>query len=75
MSWYHVPGNQQDVAVSTRVRLARNLMGYPFPSRLDPVRARELVARIGGILVQNGFTKIDFADISRTAAQSLVEKQ
>jgi protein arginine kinase len=33
------------------------------------------VARIGGILEQNGFTKIDFADISRTAAQSLVEKQ
>ena len=74
MAWYHFPGNRQDTVVSTRVRLSRNLAGYPFPSRLDPARGRELVGRIGGILEQNGFTKIDFADISRTAAQSLVEK-
>ena len=74
MAWYHFPGNRQDTVISTQVRLARNLAGYPFPSRLDPARAKELVGRIGTILEQNGCTKIDFADISRTAAQSLVEK-
>ena len=74
MAWYHFPGNRQDTVVSTRVRLARNLAGYPFPARLDPAKARELVARVGSVLEQNGFTKIDFADISRTTAQSLVEK-
>lgn len=75
MAWYHFPGNRQDTVVSTRVRLARNLADYPFPSRLDPAKARELVGRIGTILEQNGFTRIDFADISRATAQSLVEKQ
>lgn len=75
MAWYDFPGNRQDTVVSTQVKLTRNLVGYPFPARLDPVRARELVARIGGVLEQNGCNKIDFADISRAAAQSLVEKQ
>ena len=42
MSWYHIPGNEQDVAISTRVRFARNIREYPFPSRLDaPPRQRD----------------------------------
>jgi protein arginine kinase len=75
MSWYHIPGNEQDVAVSTRVRLARNLKGYPFPHRLDAARAKELIGKVGAILEKNGFIRTDFADISRAAAGSLVEKR
>ncbi len=75
MAWYHIPGKEQDVVVSTRVRLARNVAGFPFPARLDAPRAREIIARVGGILEKNGFTKLDFGDISRTAAYALVEKQ
>ena len=74
MAWYHIPGNRQDTVISTRVRFARNLVEYPFPSRLDAARAREVVAKVGDALERNGFSKIDFADISRTAAESLVEK-
>ena len=74
MSWYHVPGNQQDVAVSTRVRLARNLAGYPFPARLDAAGAKSVTEAVGAVLEKNGFIRIDFADISRGAAGSLVEK-
>lgn len=74
MAWYHIPGNRQDTVISTRVRFARNLADYPFTSRLDAPRAREIVARVGEVLESNGFSKIDFADISRTTAQSLVEK-
>lgn len=75
MSWYHIPGNEQDVAVSTRVRLARNLTGYPFPHRLDAAGAKELINKVGAILEKNGFVRTDFADISRAAAGSLVEKR
>lgn len=74
MSWYHIPGNEQDVAISTRVRFARNIREYPFPSRLDAPRAREMTNRVGEILEKNGFIRTDFADISRATAQSLVEK-
>jgi protein arginine kinase len=74
MAWYHIPGNRQDAVVSTRVRLSRNLADHPFPARLDAPRAREVLSKVGAILEQNGFTPVDFADISRTAAESLVEK-
>lgn len=74
MAWYHIPGNDQDVVISTRVRFARNVAEYPFVSRLDAPRAREIVNRIGSILEANGFSRIDFSDISRSTAQSLVEK-
>ena len=74
MAWYHIPGHDQDVIISTRVRFARNLAEYPFISRLDAPRAKEIVNRVGSILEKNGFSRIDFADISRITAQSLVEK-
>ncbi len=33
--WYLGEGEQSDVVISTRIRLARNLADYPFPMRLD----------------------------------------
>lgn len=75
MSWYHIPGNDQDVAVSTRVRLARNLAGVPFTARLDAAGAREVIRTVGTVLTKNGFVATDFADISGTAAKALVEKR
>lgn len=74
MAWYHIPGNDQDVVIRTRVRLARNLSEYPFVTRLEASHAKEIVGRTGCILEKNGFTRIDFSDISRSTAQSLVEK-
>ena len=32
--WYSQSGPQDDIAVSTRIRLARNLSGIPFPSKM-----------------------------------------
>jgi protein arginine kinase len=74
MSWYHIPGNQQDVAICTCVSLSRNLSGYPFPARLDAAKARELLNRVGGVLEKNGFVHTDPSEVSMAAAQSLVEK-
>ena len=75
MAWYHIPGNRQDAVICTQVRLSRNLADYPFPGRLEAPLAREIIAKAGEVLLPNGFTKIDFTDISRTAAQALVEQQ
>ena len=32
--WYNLSGPEADIAVSTRIRLARNLNGMPFPSKM-----------------------------------------
>lgn len=34
-AWYAEPGAEQDVIVSTKASLARNLANFPFPSRLN----------------------------------------
>ena len=33
-AWYAYPGTDNDVVLSTRVRLARNLANFPFPNKL-----------------------------------------
>ena len=75
MSWYHVPGNQQDTVICTCVRMSRNLSGYPFPARLEAAAAREIIGRVSGVLDKNGFVATDFSEISRVAAESFAEKR
>ena len=44
--WYEKAGNCGDVVISTRVRLARNLRGYPFPASMDDEQKARLVDTI-----------------------------
>lgn len=50
MAWYNEKGDMQDVVISTRVRLARNLKGYPFASRLDDKSADEIINEVSAAL-------------------------
>lgn len=74
MSWYETPGAEQDVVLCTTAGLARDIARYPFPSRMSATEARELLTAVGATLTENGFSMVDFADIPRTTACSLVEK-
>jgi len=51
-SWLQVEGPEADVVVSCRVRLARNIDGYPFILRLDDAQARELSDKLRGVLAE-----------------------
>ncbi|MBK7644189.1 MAG: protein arginine kinase [Planctomycetes bacterium] len=51
-AWMCVPGPDSDVAVSCRVRLARNLEGFPFVTRLDEARAQQLCSQVQSELVE-----------------------
>lgn len=74
MAWYNIPGNEQDTVIFTRYRVARNISEFPFPSRLDPTGAKEIIGRVGSVLEANGFSKTDFSEISHATAYSLAEK-
>lgn len=41
-SWYEPSGPINTVAVSTRIRLARNIKGIPFPSKMTPEQFNEI---------------------------------
>src|SRR5687768_10521917 len=50
-SWLIPDGADRDVVISSRVRLARNLQGYPFVTKLSDERARELADKVRPELV------------------------
>src|SRR5688572_21226440 len=51
-SWLESKGPEADVVVSCRVRLARNVEGYPFVLRLEDDKARELGTRVRDVLLE-----------------------
>ena len=45
-NWFKISGGEKDVAVSTRVRLARNLKQFPFVGRLTAQQSAEIYDKI-----------------------------
>ena len=45
--WYIGAGEQNDIVISTRIRLARNIEDYPFPCKLDTKSRTALNKKIG----------------------------
>ena len=50
--WYEENLSNNDIVISSRVSLLRNLMDYPFPMKLEPDRAAEMIDK-----VKDGFFK------------------
>lgn len=74
MAWYNAVGQSSDTVISSRVRLARNINGYAFASRLDANGANEIIEKVSVPLEASGFRKIHFADLSPIMATSYVER-
>lgn len=74
MTWYQTTGLHPDTVISSRVRLARNLTGFPFSSKLDAAQANEIIEKVGSVLEPAGFRKIHFSGISPVMATSYVER-
>ena len=75
--WYIDKGDQGDIVLSTRIRLARNLDEFPFPAKLDIAGKNKVNELIKGILFENDrkdFSYIEMKDLSRIQAVSLAER-
>ncbi len=46
MHWYEQHGPNQDIVISTRVRLARNMTDFPFPHLLNEKQKDEVITKI-----------------------------
>ncbi len=46
LKWYEETGDNEDIVISSRVRLARNLSKYPFPVRLSKAQAKGLLEEL-----------------------------
>ena len=74
MAWYNRSDKTSDVVLSSRVRLARNLEGYPFGTRLSDEGAKDILQKVSDLLEKDGFQNLNFASISPTEAGALYEK-
>lgn len=79
-SWYTTHAPEDDIAVSTRIRLARNLSGLPFPARMSSEQRKELNLKVKNAVLQSNtpFAKslkyIDMADVPQTEIAAMVER-
>ncbi len=78
--WYLQTNSQDDVAVSTRVRLARNLRAYPFEGRMTSEQKKKMLLDVKTILEnanlknQNELRFIELDKLTREQTISLVER-
>ena len=76
-TWYQTSEAGSGAAISSRVRLARNLKGYPFPERLDGRdRARVIVAVRGALenAVTPELSYYDMTELTGDTAVALAER-
>lgn len=79
-SWYLDKGPDNDVVVSSRIRLARNFRNMPFPNRMNSSQAQNVVNTIKDInqnsstYISKEFNYYDMADINNIEKLVLLEK-
>lgn len=70
--------NEIDIAVTTRVRLARNISGIPYPRKMSAAQARELIDTVWSAFdnspLKNELKIYDMKEISELEKKSLIEK-
>lgn len=64
---------EQDVVLSSRVRLARNLSDFPFPNKMSDQQAGEIISRVRSAAGQD-FTCLDLNGMTDLDKQALVEQ-
>lgn len=80
MSWYNGKTPQDDIVISTRIRLARNIAGVPFPSRMTPEQRESINESVKNVLIQSNtpFAKslkfIRMRDIPENERYSMIER-
>ena len=78
--WYNGTAPDGDIAVSTRIRLARNINGYPFPARMSDEQKREVNSKIKEAVMNSGSSfawklkYIDMKDVPENERFSMLER-
>lgn len=79
MSWYQEP-ILDDMIVSTRIRLARNLKKYPFPSAMQEEQAKKAMQEIRDAILESPsalaqeFTFLEMSEMTPEARRKLAEQ-
>ena len=64
--WYEKEGRDEDVVLSTKACLVRNIKGYNFPSKMDDKDAESLLSKVDSVIDRNQFSGGRATDIINT---------
>ncbi len=75
--WYEKPGEIDEIVISSRVTISRNLERYNFPSMLSKEDAREVIYEVQSVLEDLGFesTLYPIKEMQLKHKQQLVERK
>lgn len=75
--WYSDSEFQNDIVISTRVRLARNIKGIPFPQKMSEEDSLEVIKTVEESLgrMNMDFSRQDILSLSPLDREVLVEKR
>ncbi len=79
-SWYLEKSPDDDIVVSTRIRLARNISGLPFPSRMSDEQRKNLNSLVKNAIIESNtpFARslkfIEMKDVPETERRAMVER-
>ncbi len=77
-NWYSDKINRNSISVSSRVRLARNLTGLPFPYKMTDSQRDELKNRVKNAIKNNissfSLKYIDMSDVPENQINAMVER-
>lgn len=77
--WYNSPETDNDIVISSRIRLARNIKKYPFSARLSEKQAEQLIEDVKNSIKNSrtafgdSFDFIKLSDLSDVNRYSLLE--
>lgn len=75
--WYIESGEQGDIVLSTRIRLARNIDEYPFPCKLTKEGKKEVCEKVRDILLSQkhwDFSYTQTSTLTKSQVVSLAER-
>ncbi len=76
--WLKTDGPENDIVVSSRLRLARNLEGFPFLQKLKIDQRKAIIENIGSIVKKTKKIKsplyLNFNDLEEVDKQFLLER-
>ena len=79
-SWYKISSQLDDIVVSSRIRLARNLSDLPFPRRMSESQLNELKSRVKQAIAQLNDSEfesmkfIEMDDVPEIEVNAMVER-
>lgn len=78
MSWYTEKGADGDIVISTRVRLARNIKGVPFPPKMTDEDGEKVITLVRAALDKGAafkdFKFVKMEKLSQNERLALIEK-